>query len=186
MDPISIGLALAQFAPGIVRWIAGDKAGEVADKVVGIAKTVTSKSDGADALAAIKADPALALQFQQSVMAYELALYQEDTKRLEAVNATMRIEAQSSDWFVRRARPAFMWSMSLAWSAIMGTVCFVMVMDPANAGAFIGSIAHMEPIWTWAFVATGIAVHARSKDKQAAATGQAPGIAGVIGRVLGR
>lgn len=74
MDPITIAMGLAQFAPQIIKWVTGsDKAGDAAGKVVEIAQAVTGKQ-GADALDAIKTDPALALQFRQAVMATEAEL----------------------------------------------------------------------------------------------------------------
>lgn len=74
MDPISIAFGLAQFAPQIIKWITGsDKAADAAGAVVEIAETVTGRK-GADALNALKADPALVLQFRQSVIAQEADL----------------------------------------------------------------------------------------------------------------
>lgn len=74
MDPISIAFGLAQFAPQVIKWLTGsDKAAEAAGAVVEIAETVTGRK-GADALDAIKADPALVLQFRQSVIAQEADL----------------------------------------------------------------------------------------------------------------
>jgi hypothetical protein len=74
MDPISIAFGLAQFAPQIIKWITGsDKAADAAGVVVDIAETVTGRK-GADALDALKADPALVLQFRQSVIAQEADL----------------------------------------------------------------------------------------------------------------
>jgi len=74
MDPISIAFGLAQFAPQIIRWITGsDKAADAAGAVVDIAETVTGRK-GSDALDALKADPALVLQFRQSVIAQEADL----------------------------------------------------------------------------------------------------------------
>jgi hypothetical protein len=74
MDPISIAFSLAQFAPQIIKWITGsDKAADAAGAVVNIAETVTGRK-GADALDALKADPALVLQFRQSVIAQEAEL----------------------------------------------------------------------------------------------------------------
>lgn len=76
MDPITIAMGLAQFAPQIVRWLSGsDKAAEVAQNVVEIAESVTGRQ-GPDALAAITADPTIALQFRQSVMQHEAAMDQ--------------------------------------------------------------------------------------------------------------
>ena len=74
MDPISVAFGLAQFAPQIIKWITGsDKVADAAAAVVEIAETVTGRK-GSDALDAIKADPALVLQFRQSVMAQEADL----------------------------------------------------------------------------------------------------------------
>lgn len=75
MDPISIAFGLAQFAPSIIKWITGsDKAANAAGKVIDIAKQVTGKDSGDEALAAIKADPNLAMQYRQAVMANETEL----------------------------------------------------------------------------------------------------------------
>lgn len=73
-DPISIAMGLAQFAPQVIKWISGsDKAAEAAGKVVQIAEAVTGKQ-GPEAVEALKADPALVLQFRQAVMANETEL----------------------------------------------------------------------------------------------------------------
>jgi hypothetical protein len=75
MDPITIAMGLAQFAPQLVKWITGsDNAAAGAQKVVDIASAVTGQSDPAAALAALQADKQLQMQFQQSVMANETNL----------------------------------------------------------------------------------------------------------------
>src|SRR5260221_683364 len=75
MDPITIAMGLAQFAPGVIKWLTGsDKAALVADKVVDVAKVVTGKGTPEEALQALQADPALVLQFQQSMAALEADL----------------------------------------------------------------------------------------------------------------
>lgn len=75
MNPITIAMGLAQFAPAVVKWLTGsDKAGEAAGTVVEIAKAVTGQADGAAALSALKADPALAIEFKKAVMANEAEL----------------------------------------------------------------------------------------------------------------
>lgn len=108
MDPLSIAFGLAQFVPSAIRWFSSDdksKAAEVADRLIGVAKAVTGKGDGAAALAAIQADPALAVKMQEAWNAHELALWREETDRLKAVNETMRVEATSADPWQRRWRP---------------------------------------------------------------------------------
>ena len=68
-------MGLAQFAPSIIRWVTGsDKAGEAAEAVVNVAKAVTGKSDGEGALEALKADPALVMQFRDNLSAREADL----------------------------------------------------------------------------------------------------------------
>lgn len=75
MDPITVAMGLAQFAPAVVKWLTGsDKAEEAAGAVVEIAQRVTGKGTGEAALGALQADPALAMQFRQSVMANEADL----------------------------------------------------------------------------------------------------------------
>lgn len=74
MDPISIAMRLAQFAPQVIKWVSGsDKAAEAAAKVVDIAQSVTGKN-GVDAVQAIEADPALLLDFRAKIAAQESQL----------------------------------------------------------------------------------------------------------------
>lgn len=86
---------LAEFAPGLVRWMAGDDAGDVADKVVGIAKQVTGTADADAAAAALRADPALALAFKQRAADIEL--------ELERATLADRQDARARDVAMRQA-----------------------------------------------------------------------------------
>lgn len=76
MDPITIALAIAgQFAPSIVKYFTNSEtAGAVAGQVIDIAKTVTGKGTPEAAVAAMQADPALAIQFKMAVMENDSAL----------------------------------------------------------------------------------------------------------------
>ncbi len=75
MDPITIAMGLAQFAPGIIKWMTGsDKAADVAGKVIDVAKAVTGKDTPEGALQVLQADPALVMQFQQSMAQLEADL----------------------------------------------------------------------------------------------------------------
>jgi hypothetical protein len=72
---IPIAMALAQYAPGIIKLLTGsDKAEEVAGKVVGIAQVVTGTATPDAALAAIQADPNRVLEFQQAMSAQQADL----------------------------------------------------------------------------------------------------------------
>ena len=73
---------LKNTVPIVASLVGGDTAGKAAAKILGIAEAVTGKKEDA-AVAAIQADPALALQFEQAVMAQEkdlLKLMYEDVK----------------------------------------------------------------------------------------------------------
>lgn len=168
MDPITIALGLAQFVPGLIRWIGGDdaeKAAKVADQVVGVAKVVTGKDDGGDALAAVQADPALALQLQQAWLAHEVELAREETRQLTEINATMRAEAASGDGYVRRWRPTFGYAVALTWTATMLSVSWAIIAQPTQAPQIIAALVNTSPIWGIALGVLGVAVVKRSQDK---------------------
>lgn len=75
MDPITIAMGLAQLAPQVLKWITGsDKAADAASAVVAVAQQVTGKGSGVEAFHALKADPALVLQFRQALAAQEAEL----------------------------------------------------------------------------------------------------------------
>jgi len=70
MDPITIALGLAKFAPSLIQYFTGsEKAATVAQQVVNIAQTVTGEVSPEAALAAIQADPQKAMEFQLAVQA---------------------------------------------------------------------------------------------------------------------
>lgn len=77
MDPISIALGLAQFAPSIMRFFgAGEKNASVAEKVISIATAVTGTGTGPEALAAMQKDSAMRYEFQQKIMENDMELEQ--------------------------------------------------------------------------------------------------------------
>lgn len=89
MPLIPIAMALAQFAPGIIKLLTGsDKAEDVAGHVVGIAQAITGTSDGEAALATLKADPSKVLDFQQAMAAQQADL--EKAYLADTANARQR------------------------------------------------------------------------------------------------
>ena len=68
MDPVTIAFGLAQYAPSIIKWLSGsEKAEEAAQKVIDVARVVTGKDDASEAVEAIRADPAVLMQFRQAM-----------------------------------------------------------------------------------------------------------------------
>lgn len=105
MDPITIALGLSQFVPKIVKWIAGDKAGNVAQKVVDVAQAVTGKATGDQALAALQADPNLVLQYQKAMLDQEVTFEQLAVQNATDVNKSMQAESASEHWPTYSWRP---------------------------------------------------------------------------------
>jgi hypothetical protein len=116
MPLIPIAMALAQFAPMIAGWLGGSKAEDVAAKVVGVAQAVTGQSAPDAAVAALQADPNLALQFQKAVLEQqghlaEIAAEVEkdqiaaDAQTIGTVNQTMQVEAKADHWPTYSWRP---------------------------------------------------------------------------------
>ncbi len=108
--PLALSLA-SQFAPAMLQYLTGSEvAGAVAGKVVDIAGLVTGGAT--DPVAALKADPALALQFQQKVMEDEtenVRLHMADKQ--DARKMQMAALAQD-DLFSKR----FVYYLAAAWS----------------------------------------------------------------------
>lgn len=130
MDPVTIAMALAQFAPGIVKLLTGsDKAAEVANQVVGIAQTVTGTSTGPEALAAMQADKAKVLDFQLAMASKQQELeiaYLEDVQSARA----MQISALSQeDLFSKR----FVYYLAAAWSLFAMTYFACVTFWPPEA-----------------------------------------------------
>lgn len=193
--PIAIATAIAgEFLPGIVRWLGGDRAGDVAERVVGVAKTVTGAADGDAALTALRENPQAVLDLQRQMIAHENSLLQEETKRLEAVNETMRTEMASGDPYVRRWRPTWGYITAAAWllqslaigGAVGGAVAATLASDAAAARALLSGAADLLSAltvqWGVALTVLGVNVTSRSRDKQVAA-GQTPP-AGIVGRIV--
>jgi hypothetical protein len=75
MDPVTVAMALAQFAPSLIKFLTGsDKAADVAGKVIDIAKTVTDAPSGDTALDVLKADPNKVLEFRAAALAQDADL----------------------------------------------------------------------------------------------------------------
>lgn len=75
MDPVSIALALAQFAPSIMRFLgAGNSSVDTAQKVVDMAQNMTGSKTPEEALLAIRANAELAQTFNLAVLSADKEL----------------------------------------------------------------------------------------------------------------
>lgn len=109
----AIGLA-AEFGPGLVRWLAGDDAGDVADKVSDVAMTVTGAPDPDGALAIARGDPKVAAELRQALAGMEVDL--------ERAYLADRASARERDVAIQTARGRNTRADVLAFSAIAGLI----------------------------------------------------------------
>jgi hypothetical protein len=131
MDPISLALGLSQFVPKIIKWIAGDKAGTVAQKVIDVAQQVTGKPTGDQALAALQADPSLVLQYQKAILEQEVTFEQLAVQNAADINKTMQTEAASEHW------PTYSWRPAIGFATAIAIVLVVLVVVIAYGGVIL-------------------------------------------------
>lgn len=192
--PLALELA-SHAAPKIAGMLAGDDAEKVAEQVVGVAKKITGLDNPRDAVDAINADPALALELQKALIGLEVVKEQEETKRLEVVNQQMGREVESEDEYVRHWRPFWGYVSATAFGTMMfgfmGIAGWAIIWRTADAPEIISSLSGLitstMPIWAIALTVLGVSVAKRSRDK-AVAAGQttAPGLLGALTQRLMR
>jgi len=176
--------ALVSAAPALVGLFdSGDDStvSKVAKVASDVAKSVTGKDDDGDALKALESNPELLLEYQRQTAQRAISLYQEETKRLQSVNETIRAEAASSDPYVRRMRPTMGYALILSWTMTMGAIVYTIVTDPGSASAVIVALADLSVMWSVALSVLGLYVYKRSEDKKPPAGGF-----GVLGKIAGR
>lgn len=131
MDPITIAMGLAQFVPQIAKWITGsDKAAAVAQKAIDLAKVVTGKGTGEEALASLQANPDKVLEYRKAVLDQAVEFEKLAVENAKDINATMRTEAAGEHWPTYSWRPmiGFAVAIDLVGGAIVTLVAYAGVM----------------------------------------------------------
>lgn len=107
MEPVTLALSLAQFAPSLLRFFGvGEKSATIAEQVIGIAKNITGKENGQAALAALQADPKLAQEFNLAALSADTELetaYLADRKDARARDVALHqagFANKRADWMV--------------------------------------------------------------------------------------
>lgn len=139
--PIATIMGLAQFAPSILRFFgAGEKSAAVAEKVVGIAQSITGTQSPDSALEAIRQDPQLALQFQTAVLAQD--------EELEKAFLADRQGARERDVEVRKLTggsntraDVMILGAVIGLLACMGTLVFFRTEIPGEVVGIVATIA---------------------------------------------
>lgn len=126
---ISLAAKLLPFAsavPDVIRVFGGDKQANAAEKMVEIAKTITGQTNSETAVDKIIADPALQLQYQQTLSSERLRFremeYADRQHAHEQQQATIRAGDTSQDEYVRHTRP--MMARQSCYSAVFYMIGF--------------------------------------------------------------
>ncbi len=186
---LPVVMGLIQAAPALIGLFdGGDEStvGKVARVAADVAKNVTGSSDEGAALQALQANPELMLEYQRQTAQRAISLYQEETKRLQAINETIRTESTSSDPYVRRMRPTMGYALILSWTMIMAAIVFVIVTDAGAASSVIVAIADLSMMWSVALSVLGLYVYKRSEDKKPPSEQGYSALAGLLRKVTGR
>lgn len=127
--PIAISLA-TKFAPMLIEKLAGPSAGTVAEKVIGMASSITGIADPQQAHDKIMKDENLQLEFEKASMNLQIELYKEDTERLKSTNATMIEESKSKSFMQRAWRPfnGFLFGITLFCDYFVSQIVFMLVL----------------------------------------------------------
>ena len=184
IDPATLIFAAGQIVPGILRWLGRDNAADVVGQAVNVAKSMTGHGDPVSAIEAIKAAPALLVEYQKAMNSVFVAQLDAEARDLETVNATMRAEYASNDPYVRRARPTFLYVMALTWAAQALGLLWATIFRPDLAPAVITAAAGLTGMWTVALTVVGVAVKARSDDKARAQGLEASSLTDALGKMF--
>ncbi|MBI2313566.1 MAG: hypothetical protein HYU77_13785 [Betaproteobacteria bacterium] len=143
MDPFTIALGLAQFAPSIMRFFgAGERPVAVAEKLVGMAQAVTGAQTPEAALEAMRQNA----QFQHD---FQMAVLKENTA-LEQLYLADRQSARARDVEVRRlnqgsnTRADLMLISAFVAVVVIAAILALGQVDPGSAVAgFLFSVGGM-------------------------------------------
>ncbi len=89
-----------------------------------------------------------------------------DIQTLSLINETIRKELVSESRFISFWRPAFGYSVALAWLLNMGTICFVVIAGRADAPEVINAMVETTSLWSVALGVLGISVVKSSQEKR--------------------
>ncbi len=131
--------ALSEFVPLIGRWINGEQGEKVAHKVVDIAQNVTGEKEASQIFQALKADPQVLIQFQQSVLKLAQELEVADYKDRES--ARVRDIALANAGRSNLRADIMVISAALGLVACLLTITIYRISLPGEAVGIISTIA---------------------------------------------
>lgn len=179
-------LALAQLVPAVAGLFTHRKRGnKFAQAAVEVAQVVTGASTPDAAVEALRKDPSALAEYRAKMEALALEEYKAETERLEVVNETMRAEAASSDWYVRRMRPTFGYLTAAQITGLFGVICYLLLAEPITTAVPAISVLTQfaVPIFSVELSVLGVYVYQRSQEKRGAPIG---GLLGAVKSLIGK
>lgn len=156
----------AQPAAKSVATAVAQTAVDAAAKATGI--TITDETSMQQAAAAIQADPAKLAEYQRALTERALGAMAEETKRLQIVNDTARVELASGDAYVRRMRPTWGYTMCATWAWIMIVIGYSIWQRPES---LTGALPDIVTLFAIGGAVLGVYVNNRTKEKGAPGLG---------------
>jgi len=171
---------LRRVAPDVLEGagdLIGGPAGLALEALARIVAGAGADADMDEVAAAIQANPELMVKMEELALERERAILQNDTARIESVNATMRVEATGEDKWTRRWRPAFGFIAAGVWGLLGTTMAVVILCTSFGLGepdviTYIGTaFTDMTMFWSVALAVLGVSAWTRGQEKIEAAKG---------------
>lgn len=202
MDWRDLGASLAKAGAPIIGTALGGPLGGMIGSAVGgvVADALGVEPTPAAVDTAIRTTPAPELQAKLSVAESEAqakwpalaeifkAEAEAQGRTLVETNATMRAEAAAGDPVQRWWRPLYAFELTLECAAFwLAVVRALFVGDAGPLNAAIGATGLLSVYWGARFAVLGVYVNGRSREKQAALTGEpVPGVVGAVVKAVRR
>lgn len=115
----------------------------------------------------------------------ELEIERQETKRLQILNETMRVEYNSNDAYVRRARPTLIYTSCIISLLISGGVTYAITLGNTETAKNIEeSAGFLIALVTAMWGACGLYTAKRSGDKRSGGHSNGSGLKSLIDRYL--
>lgn len=141
MDPITIAMTLAQFAPSVVRWLTGAaKAEQAAQTVVGVAQTVTGAGTAEKALEIIQSNTTAQLEFRRALAERETEL--DKLYLADVASARARdVEIRKASGGENRRQDVMIAAAAIGLIACLAVLVFFRKDIPGEAVGIISTVA---------------------------------------------
>lgn len=159
-----LGAIIARLGIPVLVSIIGDALGGIDNPAAQSASKALGNFQGALSTGAITAEQMAEANRHAEKMA-ELKS-QENSAALAQINESLRLEASSTDPYVRRMRPTFGYLMAITWAAQMLGLAYVMIFETEKAPAVFNGMESLSTIWGVGLSVLGIYVYKRSEEKR--------------------